>query len=225
MGVSDGTGRYFPEPDMFRQATRHFPAIDGRNAVDRGACMSSAPRARQRGEVTSDTTRRLFAEHVLPHLDDVLSLARWLTGNATDAEDVTQEACLRAMKALERGPADNARAWLLAITRNTAFTWLARNRPKAVVLTADPEADADTPQTESSQAPDAGLIAAADAATLEAALAELPLMFRETLVMREIDGLSYREIAEVTGVPVGTVMSRLARARRLLLAALKGRLG
>jgi RNA polymerase sigma factor (sigma-70 family) len=223
--MSDGMWRRVPEPDRSRHATRHAAAINWRNGVDRDTCTRSAFRVRQRGEVTSDTTRRLFAEHVLPHLDDVLSLARWLTGNATDAEDVTQEACLRALKALERGPADNARAWLLAITRNTAFTWLARNRPKAVVLTADPEADADTPETEPSQAPDAALIAAADAATLEAALAELPQMFREALVMREIDGLSYREIAEVIGVPVGTVMSRLARARRLLLAALQGRLG
>jgi len=183
--------------------------------------------------VTSDATRRLFAEHVLPHLDDVVSLARWLTGNATDAEDVAQEACLRALKALERGPAENARAWLLAITRNTAFTWLARNRPKAVVLVADPQADAGVLASvlpsvlanEPAQAPDAALIAAADAASLEAALAELPIQFRETLVMREIEDLSYREIAEATGVPVGTVMSRLARARQLLLVALKGRLG
>jgi RNA polymerase sigma factor (sigma-70 family) len=172
--------------------------------------------------VTSDTTRRLFAEHVLPYLDDALSLARWLTGSATDAEDVTQDACLRALRALERGPADNSRAWLLAITRNTAFTWLARNRPKSLVLTAEPEADAT--ETDPSQAPDAALIAAADAASLEAALAELPVLFRETLVMREIDGLTYKDIAEVTGVPIGTVMSRLARARRLMLAALKGRL-
>jgi RNA polymerase sigma factor (sigma-70 family) len=222
--MTDGTWPHLPQSDRRRHATRHVAAVDWHNVGDRNACMGSASRVRQRGEVTSDTTRRLFAEHVLPHLDDALSLARWLTGNATDAEDVAQEACMRALKALERGPADNARAWLLAITRNTAFTWLARNRPKAIVLTADPETDAGTPETEPSQAPDAALIAAADAASLEAALAELPMMFRETLVMREIDGLSYREIAEVTGVPVGTVMSRLARARRLLLAALKGRL-
>ena len=90
--------------------------------------------------MTSDTTRRLFAEHVLPYLDDALSLAWWSTGSATDAEDVAQDACLRALRALERGPADNSRASLLAITRNTAFTWLARNRPKNLVLTAEPEA-------------------------------------------------------------------------------------
>lgn len=173
--------------------------------------------------MTNDTTHRLFAATVLPYLDDALALARWLTGNATDAEDVTQEACLRALRALERGPAENSRAWLLAITRNTAFTWLARNRPKTVVLTADPEAVVSAVE-ELSQAPDAALIAAADAASVEAALLELPLPFREVLVMREMSGLSYRDIAAATGVPIGTVMSRLARARRLMLVALKGRM-
>jgi RNA polymerase sigma factor (sigma-70 family) len=158
----------------------------------------------------------------MPYLDDAQNLARWLTGNATDAEDVTQEACMRALRALERAPAaTNPRAWLLSITRNTAFTWLARNRPKSLVLTGDPESAADTSEAETAAAPDAALIAAADAAVLEKALAELPLPFREVLVMREINGLSYREIAEATGVPIGTVMSRLARARRLMLVALK----
>jgi RNA polymerase sigma factor (sigma-70 family) len=174
--------------------------------------------------VTSETARRLFAEHVLPHLDDVMSLARWLTGNATDAEDVTQETCMRALKALERGPADNTRAWLLAVTRNTAFTWLARNRPKSLVLTAEPEIDESSAEIDSAPRADAALVAAADAATLEAALAELPAPFREALVMREINGLTYRDIAAATGVPIGTVMSRLARARNLMLVALKGRL-
>jgi RNA polymerase sigma factor (sigma-70 family) len=178
---------------------------------------------RLRGQVTSNTVRRLFAENVLPYLDDVQTLARWLTGNATDAEDVTQEACLRALRALENGPAENARAWLLAITRNTAFTWLARNRPKFLVLTADPEGEAASAEIDPAQLPDAALIAAADAAALGAAIADLPAPFRETLVMREFNGLAYRDIAAATGVPIGTVMSRLARARNLLLAALKGR--
>ena len=174
--------------------------------------------------MTSDTARRRFAEQVLPYLDDVVSLARWLTGNISDAEDIAQETCLRALKALELEPAANARAWLLAITRNTAFTWLARNRPKSQVLTAEPDGEPAATPVDPTPAPDAALIAAADAAMLEAAIAALPVPFRETLTLRDIDGLTYKEIAEVTGVPVGTVMSRLARARRLLLAALKGRL-
>lgn len=171
--------------------------------------------------MTAETTHRLFAETVMPYLDDAQNLARWLTGNATDAEDVTQEACMRALRALERAPAtSNPRAWLLTITRNTAFTWLARNRPKSLVLSADPETAAGDLESDMA-APDAGLIAAADAAALEKALAELPLPFREVLVMREMNGLSYREIAEMTGAPIGTIMSRLARARRLMLVALK----
>lgn len=173
-------------------------------------------------ETTRDT-HRLFAETVLPYLDDAHHLARWLTGNATDAEDVTQEACMRALRALDRAPVANPRAWLLTITRNTAFTWLARNRPKSVVLTDDPEAAADAAEI-GTDGPDAALIAAADAAVLEKALAGLPLPFREVLVMREMNGLSYREIAEAIDLPIGTVMSRLARARALMLAALKGQL-
>lgn len=177
-----------------------------------------------RGEVTKDTAHRLFAETVVPYLDDVLALARWLTGSATDAEDVAQETCLRALRALEAGPAANARPWLLAITRNTAFTWLARNRPKSLVLTGDPETIAPGADAEPSEAPDAALIAAADSAAMEAALAKLALPFREVLVMREINGLTYRDIADAIGVPMGTVMSRLARARRLMLVELKGHL-
>jgi RNA polymerase sigma-70 factor (ECF subfamily) len=164
-------------------------------------------------------THRLFAETVLPYLGDVLTLAKWLTGNASDAEDVTQEVCVRALKALERGPAQNARAFMLTVTRNTAFTWLKRNRPRAMVLTDDPEAAAG--EAEWVPGPDAALIAAADASVVEAALAALPLPFREVLVMREINELSYRDIAEAVGVPIGTVMSRLARARKLMLVALK----
>jgi RNA polymerase sigma factor (sigma-70 family) len=168
---------------------------------------------------STQDTHRLFAETVVPYLGDVLTLAKWLTGSVSDAEDVTQEVCVRALKALERGPAQNARAFMLTVTRNTAFTWLKRNRPRAVVLTDDPEAAAD--DTDAVPGPDAAMIAAADAASVEKALAALPLPFREVLVMREMNDLSYREIAEATDVPIGTVMSRLARARKLMLVALK----
>jgi RNA polymerase sigma factor (sigma-70 family) len=222
--MSYGLWLHFPSDGMLQFATWHVAAAARLAPSGLTALQKSGPGVRQRGEVTSENARRLFAEHVLPYLDDVMSLARWLTGNVTDAEDVAQEAYMRALRALEDGPAGNARAWLLAITRNTAFTWLARNRPKAVVLSPDPEAEASEAEIDPAQAPDAALIAAADAAALEAALAKLPLIFRETLVMREIHGLTYREIAEATGVPIGTVMSRLARGRQLLLAALKGHL-
>jgi RNA polymerase sigma-70 factor, ECF subfamily len=165
-----------------------------------------------------------FGEVVVPHLGDALSLARWLTGNAADAEDVVQEACLKAHAGIAGYAGGNARAWLLAIVRNASYTWLARNRPRGVVAVGDladlddvaaaPDSDADSPE--------AALIAKADTAAVEAAIARLPQPFRETLVLRDINGLSYREIATMLGVPQGTVMSRLARARGLLVSDLGG---
>jgi RNA polymerase sigma-70 factor, ECF subfamily len=160
----------------------------------------------------------LFDEVVMPHLDDAYAFARWLTGNATDAEDVVQEACLRAMNGASTFAAGSPRAWLISIVRNTAFTWLARNRPKVLVLTDDLEsAERRSPGAPEMITPEAELIARADAALLEAGIADLPAPFREALVLREFNDLSYREIAEATGVPIGTVMSRLARARALLI--------
>ncbi|MGD0719958.1 MAG: sigma-70 family RNA polymerase sigma factor [Roseiarcus sp.] len=178
------------------------------------------------GAVTSELARRRFSELVLPHLDDAYGLARWLTGNRTDAEDVVQDACLRALAALDAAVVLQPRAWLLTVVRNTAFTWLARNRPKTVVLTDDAEAlEAAAARGPGEPAPDpeAALIAAADEAALEAAIAALPHLFREVIVMRDINGLSYRDIAAATGAPQGTVMSRLARGRALLAGALGSR--
>jgi RNA polymerase sigma factor (sigma-70 family) len=171
--------------------------------------------------LTKPTQNEHFAMVVMPHLDDAYALARWLTGNGTDAEDIVQEASLRALRGLDRYAGGNARAWFLAITRNTTFTWLARNRPKALVATEDIEALA---ATDGAASPEEALIAKASAAELELAIGALPPPFKETLVLRDITGLSYREIAEITSVPLGTVMSRLARARGLLMAAL-GRQG
>jgi RNA polymerase sigma factor (sigma-70 family) len=170
--------------------------------------------------VTSETARRRFAEQVLPHVDDAYALARWLTGSATDAEDVAQEACLRALKALERDPVENPRAWLLSIIRNTSFSWLAKNRPQALVLVGDEEAvraQESVSNAQSPSTPEEALIAKADRERVTSAIESLPLVFRETLVMREINGLSYHEIAAATGAPIGTVMSRLARARALMI--------
>jgi RNA polymerase sigma factor (sigma-70 family) len=173
--------------------------------------------------VSADDDRKRFAEVVIPHLGDAYSLAHWLTGNAADAEDVVQEACMRAFRAVG-GHSGNARAWTLTIVRHTAFSWLAKNRRHTLVAVDDLEAveraqalpgkdgahvNAATPETE--------LIAKADAARLEAAIAALPPQFRETLVLRDLQGLGYREIAQITEVPVGTVMSRLARARGRLI--------
>jgi RNA polymerase sigma factor (sigma-70 family) len=154
---------------------------------------------------------------VLPHLDDCYRLARWLTGERADAEDVVQEACVDAFRGISGFAGGNARAWVLTIVRHAAYRWLRKNRPSALVSVADLDALADT---QPGQTPEAALIAKADAARLEQAIAALPVPFRETLVLRDVNGLDYRAIAGVTGVPIGTVMSRLARARSRLIAAL-----
>ena len=164
--------------------------------------------------------RTRFANVVVPYLRDAYALARWLARNDSDAEDIVQEACLRAYRGIAGFGNVNARGWVLSIVRNTAYTWLKKHRdPKLVSVEkiedieqagADWDLDAASPE--------AALIERADAARLEAAIGALPEEFRETLVLRELQGLDYRTIAEVTGVPIGTVMSRLARARRRLIA-------
>ena len=165
-----------------------------------------------------------FADVVMPHLDDAYGLARWITGNRADAEDVVQEACLRAFRGIGGFAGGNGRAWLLAIVRNAAYDWLRRNRPTAVVQVDDLEAAERlrTPDdtAPASNNPEAALIARAHEAKLEAAIAGLPAAFRDTLVLRDVHGLDYREIATITGVPIGTVMSRLARARARVIATL-----
>jgi RNA polymerase sigma-70 factor (ECF subfamily) len=166
-----------------------------------------------------------FGEVVLPHLGDALALARWLTGNAADAEDVVQEACVKAHAGIAGYAGGNARAWLLTIVRNTAYTWMSRNRPRAMLAVGDlgdldEMAAAHGTRLPDEDGPEASLIAKADTAALEASIAALPQPFRETLVLRDINGLSYREIAAMLGVPMGTVMSRLARARGLLVSEL-----
>jgi RNA polymerase sigma factor (sigma-70 family) len=171
--------------------------------------------------VTTDSARRRFNEMVLPHLDDAYGLARWLTGNRTDAEDVVQDACMRALASLETAVVERPRPWVLTIVRNTAFSWLAKNRPKAVVLIGDPQLlEAATAHRDSAPDPEEALIAAADESALESAIQALPHIFREVIVMRDINGMSYREIAAAIGAPQGTVMSRLARARAHLVEKL-----
>ncbi|TPK65036.1 MULTISPECIES: sigma-70 family RNA polymerase sigma factor [unclassified Mesorhizobium] len=166
-----------------------------------------------------------FSEVVLPHLGDALALARWLTGNDADAEDVVQDACIKAHTGISGYAGGNARAWLLTIVRNTAYTWMSRNRPRGMLAVGDlgdldEMAAAHGISVPDEYGPEASLIAKADTVALETAIAALPQPFRETLVLRDISGLSYREIAAMLGVPMGTVMSRLARARSLLMSDL-----
>jgi RNA polymerase sigma-70 factor, ECF subfamily len=168
-----------------------------------------------------------FAEVFVRHLADSYRLARWLTGSRADAEDVVQEAAIRALNGIGRFSGVNARGWVLTIVRNTAYTWLAKNRPASLVLTEDVDqvelTSAQVAFGEShSRTPEDVLIAKADAETLRRQVATLPIPFREVLVLREIHELGYKEIAEIAGVPIGTVMSRLSRARQLLVASMRG---
>jgi len=159
---------------------------------------------------------------VLPYIDEAYRLARWLTGNGTDAEDVVQDASLRAFRAIRDYAGGNPRAWLLSIVRNTAYSWMRKNRPATIISVDDLEAvELEHANERSDDTPEASLIAKVDAEQLRTAIAKLPAPFRETLVLRDIEGLDYREIAEATEVPIGTVMSRLARARRRVIAAIR----
>lgn len=171
--------------------------------------------------MNGESTQKRFAEVVLPHLDDAYGLARWLTGNRSDAEDVVQEACMRALTSLDSGSIERPRAWVMSIIRNTAFTWLAKNRPKTVLVTDDAALiETAAAREPGPPGPEEAMIAAADRNALESAIAALPHLYREVIVMRDIDGSSYRDIAAAIGAPVGTVMSRLARARARLMDTL-----
>ena len=165
-----------------------------------------------------------FREIVPPLLDDAYSIAKWLSQNPADAEDIVQDAALRALKALETAAVDRPKPWFLAIVRNAAMTFIARNRPKTVAYAGD-MADLDAldsrERDEAALNPEQELIAQEDGERLRQAIAALPSPFLETLVMRDLNGLSYREIAEATEAPVGTVMSRLARARAMLAKTLR----
>ena len=159
-----------------------------------------------------------FERIVLPHLDDAYTLARYLLRDQHDAQDAVQDAVLRALRYFETYRDGDARAWLLAIVRNCCLT---RHR-KAQVERANIAfvEDVDVVHEAAGRATDARAVEQSERAALQRALDGLPAEFREVIVLREVQGLSYREISDVVGVPIGTVMSRLARARRRLAAAL-----
>ena len=172
---------------------------------------------------TKDRQAR-FQAVVLPYLDDAMNLACWLCGNRADAEDIVQDAYLRAFKYFDRFQGGNARPWLLAIVRNACFSWMKRNRSRRLQFVADARLEAEAEasrQGNAASSPEADMQSREGAAALNKAVAELPDEFREALILREIQGLSYKEIAAVIDVPIGTVMSRLARARKLLLSNLE----
>jgi RNA polymerase sigma-70 factor, ECF subfamily len=161
--------------------------------------------------------RARFEQVVLPHLHAAYNLARWLVRREQDAEDVVQEAYLRAYRFFSGFHGGDARAWLLQIVRNTSYTWLQQNRPQESAAEFDEEMHSDTQIPVN---PETLAIESANRERLHCALEELPPNFREVLVLRELEGCSYKEIAEITGIPIGTVMSSLSRARRRLALAL-----
>jgi RNA polymerase sigma factor (sigma-70 family) len=166
--------------------------------------------------VQSKDRRERFEEHVLPHLDAAYNLARWLTRNEHDAEDIVQESYMRAYKFFDSFRMGNARPWLLKIVRNTSYTWLQQNRPRDLTANIDDSLDIESKEP----SPEAQLLRTDDAGRVRQALEDLPVEFREVMIMRELEELSYKEIAEVTATPVGTVMSRLARGRKRLQQSL-----
>jgi RNA polymerase sigma factor (sigma-70 family) len=153
----------------------------------------------------------------MPHLDAAHNLARWLMRDENEAADAVQDACLRALRFIGGFRGSDGRAWLLAIVRNTCYSRLRRSASRENEAEFDDEFH--SPEIETAN-PEVLLQKSRDGETLRHALEELPEEFREVIVMRELEGMGYKEIAEVAGVPIGTVMSRLARARRRLQRAL-----
>jgi RNA polymerase sigma-70 factor (ECF subfamily) len=160
--------------------------------------------------LSEPSKRSRFEATVLPHLDAAYNLARWLTRDGHDAEDVVQEAFCRAFQFFDGYRGGDARAWLLQVVRRTCYTWLARERGREPTLSYDDELHGEASEALN---PEKLVLRRADQEMLREAVEALPLPFREVIVLRELEGLSYQEIAAVAGIPVGTVMSRLARAR------------
>jgi RNA polymerase sigma-70 factor (ECF subfamily) len=171
----------------------------------------------------ADTNRLArFERAMLPHLDAAYNLARWLIGNAHDAEDAAQEACLRALTFFDGFHGEHGRAWLLAIVRNTCYDWLRKHRMNLHLQGAPEELDS-APDT--SPSPEAAQLRIADREMVRQGLEGLPAEYREVLVLRELEGMSYKQIAQVTDTPIGTVMSRLARGRKRLETVLVAAIG
>ena len=160
-----------------------------------------------------------FEEAVMPHLDAAYNLARWLMRDEADAQDMVQEAYLRALRFFGGFHGTDARAWLLTIVRNTCYTWLKRSRPAE--LSGDFEEVVLTKESDELD-PEASHVLKVRAQLVNEAIEKLPIEFREVVVLRELEELSYKEIAAITGIPIGTVMSRLSRARKRLSVCLRG---
>jgi RNA polymerase sigma-70 factor (ECF subfamily) len=167
-----------------------------------------------------ETKLALFEQTIVPHLNAAYNLARWLTRNQHEAEDLVQEAYLRAFRFFDGFHGGDGRAWLLAVVRNTCLTWLRRNKSSAssVEFNEEVHAPAGGPESVEDQ-----LVKTAKIDALRKCVESLPVEYREIIVMRELEELSYREIAEAAGVPIGTVMSRLSRGRLRLLDCMEAK--
>jgi RNA polymerase sigma factor (sigma-70 family) len=170
-----------------------------------------------------------FDAVMLPHLDAAYNLARWLSGSPTDADDVVQEAFLRAFRFFDGYEGDNPRAWLLAIVRNTWFTEWRRQHNRADATPYDDSLNVDDQlpgwADESGEDPEKLAVRQDETELVHRALATLPVEYREVIVLRELEEMSYKDVAAVAGIPIGTVMSRLSRARRLLCTAVRAAQG
>ena len=161
-----------------------------------------------------------FEQVVTPHLTRAFNLARLLVGNSADAEDLVQEASLRAFRALDQYHGGDSKSWVLVIVRNLCYSFLSKNRRVGETVEFAEEEHSSPAET-----PESAALQVSSSAEVRRAIAALPPEYKETLVLRELEELSYREIAEITGVPVGTVMSRLSRARQQLKQELQRRSG
>ncbi|MGH8456127.1 MAG: sigma-70 family RNA polymerase sigma factor [Stenotrophobium sp.] len=171
--------------------------------------------------MAEDTNARRFEAVAAPHMDAAYNLARWLTRDPHDAEDVVQEAYLRAFRFFAGFRGGDGRAWLLTIVRNTFYTWWQQNRRGGADVSFD-ETNAEHTEEEAPDTnPEILLLRLADQQLVGRALEQLPVDYREILVLRELEDFSYKEIADIAGIPIGTVMSRLSRGRRLLKACIE----
>jgi RNA polymerase sigma-70 factor (ECF subfamily) len=210
-GGKSGPKRGFGSFRGVRRLPATTPAVD---------CVQK-PGEAARGQISRNTDRRRqapFEAIALPHLDAAHALARWMTRNDADAADVVQEAFLRAFRYFDSYRGDDARSWTLKIVRRTCYNWLERNR-SADVVSLEAEEELGGAVATSAIDAEALLESRSDLRRLDQLIEALPPPLREMIVLRELHELGYREIAEVTGVPIGTVMSRLHRARSLLLRA------
>jgi RNA polymerase sigma factor (sigma-70 family) len=211
---------------MYREYTN---VVRLRSGGSSGPAMPTEPdrcvNTREAPNLDKQTNSKRFEEIFVAHLDAAYDLARWLTRDQRNAEDVVQEACLRAFKFINSFHGDNGRAWLLAIVRNTYYTWLDKNRTEALNVPFDEDdtgsAELAALEADSNYGVDHLLQQADSRRLVNQALRQLPPEFREAIVLREMEELSYKEIAAIANIPIGTVMSRLARARKLLLHSLR----